>query len=142
MVHENYAECEFEVYASTDVTADAASNSTRAAFILTPKKSKPKIWMHIKQCLSSVQAIEVQKLLCFDASASDAENLCMRCLASLVDIFWESLFQKIWNNSARLKQFTKQRFINKQTIEKEFFIHIIEICCNSGMVVKSYRYCL
>ena len=61
-------------------------------------------------------------------------------LLSLVDIFWEILFQNLWNNSARLKQFTKQRFNNKQPLEKELFIYIIEICCNSGRLVKSYRY--
>ena len=59
-----------------------------------------------------------------------------------MDIFWEFLLKNLWNNSARLKQFTKQGFNNKQTIEKEFFIHIIEICCYSGMLVKSYRYWL
>ena len=85
---------------------------------------------------------EVQKLLCVDAAASDAENLCLWCLASLVDIFWAMLFQNFRNNSARLKKFTKQRFNNKQTIEKDFFIHIIEICCDSGMLVKSYHYWL
>ena len=63
---------------------------------------------------------EVQKLLCVDAAASDAENLCLWCLASLVDIFWAILFQNFWNNSARLKKFTKQRFNNKQTVEKVF----------------------
>ena len=52
------------------------------------------------------------------------------------------LFQNRWNNSASLKRLTKQRFNNKQTVEKEFFIHIIEICCNSAMLVKSYRYWL
>ena len=57
-------------------------------------------------------------------------------------MFGETLFQNIWNNSARLKKFTEQRFNNKQTVEKELFIHIIEICCNSGMLVKSYRYWL
>ena len=56
--------------------------------------------------------------------------------------FWEILFQNLWKNFARLKQFTKQRFNNKQTVEKEVFIDIIEICCNSGMLVKSYRYWL
>ena len=61
---------------------------------------------------------EVQKWLCVDAAASDAENLCMWCLAILVDIFWEFLFKNLWNSSARLKQFTKQGFNNKQTIEK------------------------
>ena len=79
-------------------------------------------------------------MLCVNAAASDAENICMWYLASLVDIFWEILFQNLWNNSARLKQFTKQRFNNKQTAEKELFIHIIEICCNSEMFGKSYRY--
>ena len=76
--------------------------------------------MHINHCLSSAKAIpiqEVQKLLCVDATASDAEYLCMWCLVILVDIFWELLFKNLWNNSARLKQFTKQGFNNKQTIE-------------------------
>ena len=72
----------------------------------------------------------------------DSENLCMWCLTNRVDSFWEILFQNLWNNSARIKQLTKQRFNNKQTVEKEFFIHIIEICCNSGMLFKSYRYLL
>ena len=101
--------------------------------------------MHIKHCLSSAKAIPIQKvqtLLSVDAAAFDAENLCMWCLASLVDIFWEILLQNLWNNSARLKQFTEQCFINKQTVEKEFFINIIDICCNSEMLVKSYRYWL
>ena len=121
MAHENYANCEFHVYVSTDATADAASCSTFAAFILIPEENKSKIWMHINHCLSSVKSIpiqEVQKFLCVDAAASDSENLCMWCLASLVDIFWEILFQNLWNNSARLHQFTKQRFNNKKTIEK------------------------
>ena len=65
--------------------------------------------------------------------------MCMWCMASLVDIFEKVWFQNLWNNSPRLKQLTKQRFINKQTTEKEFFIQIIEICCNSGMLIKSYR---
>ena len=145
MAHENSAKFEFQVYVSTDATADASYCSTFSVFIMIPEESKPKIWMHINHCLSSAKAIqiqEVQKLLCVDAAASDAENLCMWCLANLVDIFWEILLQNLWNNSARLKQFTKQRFNNKQTIEKEFFIHIIEICCNSGMLIKSYRYWL
>ena len=46
--------------------------------------------MHIKHCLSSAKAIpiqEAQKLHCADTAASDAENLCRRCLASPVDIF-------------------------------------------------------
>ena len=36
MPHEHYAKCEFQVYVSTDVTADAASCSKFAAFILIP----------------------------------------------------------------------------------------------------------
>ena len=145
MAHENCAKCEFKVYGSTDATADAASCSTFAAFISILGDSKPKIWMHTNHCLSSAKAIpiqEVQNLLCVDAAASDAENLCMWCLASPMDIYGDILFQNLWNNSASLKRLTKQRFNNKQTVEKEFFIHIIEICCNSGMLVKSYRYWL
>ena len=46
---------------STDVTADAASCLTLAAFILTLEKSEPKIWMHIKHCLSSAKAIPIQE---------------------------------------------------------------------------------
>ena len=75
---------------STDATADTASCSALAAFISTPEESKPKIWMHIKHCITSAKAIpihEIQKLLCVDAAASDAENLCRWCLASLVNIF-------------------------------------------------------
>ena len=109
------------MYLLNNATADAASCSTFAAFILIPEENKPKIWMHINTCLSSAKVIpiqEVQKLLCVDAAASDAEDLCMWCMASLVDIFWEILFQNLRNNSARLKQYTKQRFNNKQTVEK------------------------
>ena len=116
MSDENYAKHKFYVYVSTDATADAASCSTFAAFISTPEVSKPKFWMHIKQCYTGAKTIpihEVQNLLCVDAAASDAENLCMGCLASLVNIFWEILFKHLWNYSAILKQFTKQRFINQ-----------------------------
>ena len=83
-----------EVYVSTDETADAASSSTLATFVLTPEDSKPKIWMHIKHCLSAeaIPIQEVQKLLRVDAAASDTKNLCMWCLTSLVDICWENLF--------------------------------------------------
>ena len=35
MAHENHAKYEFQVYVSTDATADATSCSTLAAFILT-----------------------------------------------------------------------------------------------------------
>ena len=80
-------------------------------------------------------------MLCVDAAASDAENLCMWCLASIVNIFWEILSQNHKNNSARLNQFTKQRFIYKQTVEKEFFIYIIEIeirVCEPRVIVIGY----
>ena len=56
---------------------------------------------------------EVQKLLCVDAAASDAENLCIWCLASPVNIILEFLLQNLWNNSTRLQQLTKQRFIDQ-----------------------------
>ena len=92
MRHENYAQCNFYVYVSTDLTADADSCWTLAAIIFTLKKSDPKIWMHIKHCFSMAKAIpiqEAQKLHCVDAAASDAQNICKWCLASTVDIFWE-----------------------------------------------------
>ena len=41
--HENYAQCKFYVYVSTDTTADAASCSTFASFILTLEKTEQKI---------------------------------------------------------------------------------------------------
>ena len=84
---------------------------------------------------------EVQKLLCVDAAASDAENLCLWCLASLVDIF-EDFVPKFWEQLCKTKKFTQQCFNNKQTVEKDFLNHIIEIYGNSGMLVKSYRYWL
>ena len=79
MGHENYAQCKLYVYESTAATADADSCSKFAPFILTLEKSKPKICMHIKHCLSRAKSIpiqEAQKLHCVDAAASDAENLC------------------------------------------------------------------
>ena len=51
----------FYVYVSIDVTADAASCWTLAAFILTLEKNEPKIWMHMKHCLSSAKAIPIQE---------------------------------------------------------------------------------
>ena len=59
--HQNYAQCKFYVYVPTDVAADAASCSKLAAFILTLEKSEPKIWLHIKHCLSSAKAIPIQE---------------------------------------------------------------------------------
>ena len=52
-------------------------------------KSEPKIWMHIKHCVNSAKAKaiqEAQNMYCVDEAATDAENLCKWCLASLVDI--------------------------------------------------------
>ena len=43
MGHENYAQCKFYVYVSTDVTADAVSCLTLAAFIWPLEKTEPKI---------------------------------------------------------------------------------------------------
>ena len=59
--HENYAQWKFYVYVSTDVTADAASCWTIAAFVLLLKTSEPKILMHIKHCLRSAKAITFQE---------------------------------------------------------------------------------
>ena len=104
MAHENCAKCEFYVNGSTNATADAASCSTFAAFILILGDSKPKIWIHINHCLSSAKAIpiqEVQNLLCVDAVASDAEKLCMECLASLIDIF-EKFCSKIFGTTLQV----------------------------------------
>ena len=90
--------------------------------------------------LSSAKAIlnqEEQKLLFIDTAVCDAKHFRMLCLASPVDIFVEKYCSTIYEkNSARQKQFTKQRFINKQTVEKQFVVHIIEIYCNSGSLVK------
>ena len=61
MRHENYAQCKFYVNVHTDMTADVASCSTLVAFTMTLEKSEPKIWMHIKHCLSSAKAIPIQE---------------------------------------------------------------------------------
>ena len=55
---------------------------------------------------------------------------------------WIFFVPKSLEQLCKTKQFTKQLFNNKQSVKKEFFIHIIEICCNLGMLVKSYRYWL
>ena len=115
------------------------------AFILTLEKSEPKIWKHIKRCWSSANAIaiqEAQKLLCVDAAVSDAAKLNKWCLASLVDILWEFLFQILWKDSARRVQYATHVLFIHLTLEKEFLIHVIEICCHSEMLVKSFRYWL
>ena len=132
MGHEKNAQSKFNVYVSTDVTADAASCWTLAAFILTLEKSELKIWMHIKHCLSSAKAIpihEAQKLHCVNAAASDAENPCRWCLASPVDIFWEFLFWVLQNDSARRVQYVTRVLFIHSTVENEFCIHVIKICC-------------
>ena len=101
--------------------------------------------MHIKHCLNSVKAIaiqEMQNMHCVDAAASDAENLCEWCLASLVDIVWEFLFQNILKNSARRLKYAIHILFGQSTLENEFFIRVIEICCISGMLIKSCRYWL
>ena len=77
---------------STDATADADYYSKLVTFILTLEKSGLKILIHIKHCFSSAKAIpiqEAQNLHCVHDDASDAENLCKWCLASLEYIFWE-----------------------------------------------------
>ena len=124
MGHENYAQCKFYVYVSTD------SCWTLAA-LYTLEKSEPKIWMHIKYCLSSAKAIpiqEAQELHCVDEDASDAENLCRWCLASHLDIFWELLFRILQNDSARRVQYATHVLFTHSTVEKELCIHVIEIC--------------
>ena len=59
--------------------------------------------MHINHCLSSAKAIptqEIQKLLCVDAAASDAENRCTVCDASLALLmFFEKFFSKIFETT-------------------------------------------
>ena len=59
--HGNYAQCKFYLYVSIDVTADAASCWTLAAFRLTLEKSEPKIWMHIKHCLITAMQYQFKK---------------------------------------------------------------------------------
>ena len=117
--HEYYAQCKFYVNVSTNATADAASCSTFASFILTLEKSEPKIWMHIKHCLNSTKAIatqETQNMHSVDAAASDAENRCNWCLASLMDIVWDFLFQNIFNDSAKRLQYATHVLIGQSTV--------------------------
>ena len=59
--HENYPQCKFYVYVSTDATADAVSCSIFASFILALEKTEPNIWMHIKHCLNSAKTIAIQE---------------------------------------------------------------------------------
>ena len=50
MGHENYAQCKFYVYVSTDVTADAASCLDTCSLHIDIRKERTEIWMHIKHC--------------------------------------------------------------------------------------------
>ena len=85
--------------------------------------------MHIKLFLVSAKpkaVQEAQKLHCIDAAASDAKILSKWCLASLVyifwnllymDIFWEFMFQNLWNDSARRVQYVSHFLLTYWTIE-------------------------
>ena len=50
MGHENYTQCKFKVYVSTDAAADPASCSTLAAFMSTLENSVLNIWKRIRHC--------------------------------------------------------------------------------------------
>ena len=119
---------------------------TLAACRLTLKKNGPNILMHIKHCLNSAKGIAIQeapKLHCVDAAASDAEHLCEWCLASPVGIVWEFLFQNLWIDTDQHVQYAIHVLLSHSTVEEEeFVIHVIEICCKSGMLIKSCRYWL
>ena len=126
---------------STDATADAASCSTLATFISTLENSELKIWKHIRHCLSSDKAIaiqEAQKLLCVDAAAFDAENLCKWSLACFMDIFLRIFvpISLIWNDSARRVKYATHVLYSHSSAEKALCIHFIEICCKSEMLIK------
>ena len=100
------------MYVSTDLTVDAAFCLTFEAYIWTIEKSEPKIWMHIKHCLSNDKAIaiqEAQKLHCVDEAASDAENLCKWCQAILIDIF-ENFCSKIFGKTLQDVHNLQHRF--------------------------------
>ena len=129
------------MYLLMHVTTDAASCWTLAAFILILQKSGPKIRMHIKHCWSSAKAIAILKYTkitlywcsCF---------LRNWWLASNVDIVWKFLLQNLWNDSAKRLQYTTHVWFSHSTVEKEFLIHVIEICFKSGILIKGCRYWL
>ena len=79
-------------------------------------------------------------MLCIDAAATDAENLCKWCLTSPVDIGLKLLFRILWNVSARRVQYAKMFYLVIQREKK--IIHVIESCCKQGMLIKSCRYWL
>ena len=119
MYHDNYAQCKIYLHVSTETTADAASWSTLAAFILTLEKSEQKVWMHNKLCLGSAKPKAIQqahKLHCVDAAASNAKILCKWCLASLVDIYWV-FFPDLWNDCTRRVQYASHFLLSYWTIE-------------------------
>ena len=97
MGHENYAICKYQFQVC--VSTDAAFCSTLAALIWPINlESKQEIWIHIKHCFSSAAVIWIQQLqllLCIDAAASDASNLCTWYPVNLVYIFWEFWFQSL-----------------------------------------------
>ena len=104
----------FSVYVSTGATADADSYAKFAAFILTLEKSELKIRIYIKHCLICAKAIpiqEAQHLHCVDAAASDAENLCKRCLAILVYIFLRIFGPKYLERLCKTCTIYHKRFI-------------------------------
>ena len=53
-------------------------------------------------------------------------------LASWI-LFENFLFQNILNESARRLQYVTHVLFSQLTVEKEFFIPVIEICSKSGM---------
>ena len=56
--------------------------------------------------------------------------------------FLEFLFQILWNDSARRVQYATHVLFSRSTLEKEFFIRVIEIRCKWEILIKSCRYWL
>ena len=56
---------------------------------------------------------------------------------------WKIAFN-LWNDSERRVrvQYKTHVLLSHSTVEKEFLIHVSEICYKSGMLIKSYRYWL
>ena len=53
-------------------------------------------------------------------------------------IFLDFLPKSLWNDSARREQYATHVLFSHSTEEKEFFIHVVEICCQSGIFIKRY----
>ena len=94
-----------------------------------------------KWCQSNTNSRSTKIALCWCS--------CIWCWKSLYGIpgypcgyFLRNFVSKSLEQLCKTKQFTKQRLNIKQRVEKEFVKHIIEICCNSRMLVKSNRYWL